>query len=253
MGWLHQNCTAVAISFAACIAKVDVPQWSPHRAESLLTLPTHSCTYSAAFSPHSPSILSSVSSDSHLRIFDLRTPASVSNHLTLSIPLHAPVKNRLNGQMSQNVPPTEALTHDWNKYDSSLVTAAGVDRFIRTFDIRAPGQGPISMMIGHDYAVRRVAWSPHARDMLLSASYDMSCRVWSLDEGGLGSPLMPADEGSIRMAHEIGLMGRHTEFVTGIDWCLFGGEGWCASSGWDERVCVWDARAVVRQHVQQRG
>ncbi len=39
-------------------------------------------------------------------------------------------------------------------------------------------------------------------------------------------------------------MGRHTEFVTGVDWCLFGAEGWAASCGWDERVCVWDARAV---------
>ncbi|OJI84912.1 WD40 repeat-like protein [Aspergillus eucalypticola CBS 122712] len=180
--------------------------WTPNRPHSLLTLPTHSCTYSAAFSPHSPDILSCVSSDSYLRVFDLRTPASASNHLTL-----------------------QALTMDWNKYRPSTIATAGVDRTIRTFDIRAPGQGPQTVMLGHEYAVRKVAWSPHLSDVLLSASYDMTCRAWS-DQTPPGA---------------LGRMGRHTEFVTGVDWCMFGSEGWCASVGWDESLYVWDVRAVM--------
>lgn len=223
--------------------------WSPQRADSLLTLPTHSCTYSAAFSPHSPSILSSVSSDSHFRLFDLRTPSSASNHLTLTIPLHsAPqglVPNRLQ-QYPAGTPPSEALTHDWNKYRSSVVAAAGVDRYIRTFDIRAPSHGPLTVFVGHDYAVRRLAWSPHLNDVLLSGSYDMSCRTWTdgnsaKDERG---ELLPGGFGE-----EIGRMERHTEFVMGVDWCLFGAEGWCASCGWDERLLVWDVRNVVRRGI----
>lgn len=59
------------------------------------------------------------------------------------------------------------------------MATAGVDRLIRTFDIRAPDQGPVAVMQGHEYAVRRVAWSPHLADTLLSASYDMTCRVWN--------------------------------------------------------------------------
>ncbi|KAI4133686.1 MAG: hypothetical protein LQ338_000015 [Usnochroma carphineum] len=225
--------------------------WSPTRPSSLLTIPTHSCTYSASFSPHSPSILSSVSSDSHLRIFDLRTPPSASNHLTASIPVHAP-----------SVPPSEALTHDWNKYRPSIVASAGVDRVIRTFDIRAPAQGPVAVLPGHEYAVRKVAWSPHLSDVLLSASYDMTCRVWTdgsavgadgggeqlqkgkgiqMGMGGAGDPL------AFGGGRELGRMGRHTEFVMGVDWCLFGAEGWCASVGWDERLLVWDVRAVMGQ------
>ncbi len=43
----------------------------------------------------------------------------------------------------------------------------------------------------------------------------------------------------------MGRMGRHTEFVMGVDWCLFGAEGWCASCGWDERLLVWDVRGVM--------
>lgn len=31
---------------------------------------------------------------------------------------------------------------------------------------------------GHEYAVRKVQWSPHRPDVLASASYDMTCRVY---------------------------------------------------------------------------
>ena len=149
--------------------------WSPERPQSLLTLPTHSCTYSASFSPHSPDILSCVSSDSYVRVFDLRTPASASNHMTMQIPIHGPastavpIKQGLPPQPASS-PPSEALTHDWNKYRPSIIAAAGVDRTIRTFDIRAPQQGPMSVMIGHEYAIRKLSWSPHLSHLLLSAS-----------------------------------------------------------------------------------
>lgn len=247
-------------------------QWSPDRHDSILTLPTHTCTYSAAFSPHNPSLLSAVSSDSHLRIFDIRTPASASNHLTLTIPLHAPSAYSIppphefppsSACYSQpetlppaalalaSSPPSEALTHDWNKYRPTILAAAGVDRFIRTFDLRAPSRGPLIILAGHDYAVRKLAWSPHAGDILLSASYDMTCRVWtdgtsnSADgEERHKSPITGAG-GALEGGRELGQMSRHTEFAMGVDWCLFGGEGWCASCGWDERVLVWDVKAVM--------
>lgn len=97
-------------------------------------------------------------------------------------------------------------------------------------------------------------------DVLLSASYDMTCRVWTdgsamgADGGkqqqqqqqagiqlGMGDPLAYGG------GRELGRMARHTEFVMGVDWCLFGAEGWCASVGWDERLLVWDVRAVMGQ------
>ncbi|KAL9583049.1 MAG: hypothetical protein Q9212_002929 [Teloschistes hypoglaucus] len=171
-----------------------------------------------------------------LRIYDLRTPASVSNHLTTSISLQA-------SPQGLAVPPSEALTHDWNKYRPSLIAAAGVDQLIRTFDIRSPAQGPVTVLSGHGYAIRKIAWSPHLSDVLLSASYDMTCRVWTD-----GSTLGVADNhGSGQQGRELGIMGRHTEFAIGVDWCLFGAEGWSASVGWDERLLVWDVRAVIGQ------
>lgn len=112
------------------------------------------------------------------------------------------------------------------------------------------------MLAGHDYAVRKVAWSPHLSDTLLSASYDMTCRVWSDgsatgagedSRGNMGNGEMGFDGGGMNYGggREMGRMGRHTEFVMGVDWCMFGAEGWCASCGWDERVLVWDVRAFM--------
>ncbi|KAI9733844.1 MAG: peroxisomal targeting signal 2 receptor [Claussenomyces sp. TS43310] len=232
-------------TFASSSWDGTIKIWSPQRSASILTLPTHSCTYSTAFSPHSPSLVSAVSSDSHLRIFDLRTPSSASNHLVALIPIHsapsaphiAPLGSNRNAFL-----PAECLAHDWNKYRDSVVATAGVDRIIRTFDIRSPTKGPVALLPGHEYAVRRLAWSPHLSDVLLSASYDMTCRVWT-DGSSMGAGTA-AEQNNVT-GKELGRMGRHTEFVTGVDWCLFGAEGWCASVGWDERLFVWDVRAVM--------
>ena len=122
-----------------------------------------------------------------------------------------------------------------------MVAVAGVDRLIRTFDLRGPA-GPMDILGGHDYAVRRIAWSPHLSDTLLSASYDMTCRIWT--DGS--AKAVPQAQDGMGQARELGRMGVHTEFVCGVDWCLFGAEGWAASTGWDERVCVWDVREFMQ-------
>ena len=213
---------------------------------SILTLPIHSCTYSTSWSPHSADILSCVSSDSHLRVFDLRLPASNSNHLAVKMPIHAQPQMTPSptGLPQPTFPPSEALTHDWNKYRDTVLAVAGVDSIIRIFDIRNPRAGPVSLLQGHQYAVRRVAWSPHISDLLLSASYDMTCRVWTDGSSAAqhnGTAMVPGESGP----RELGRNNMHTEFATGVDWCLFGSEGWAASCGWDESVRVWDVRAFM--------
>lgn len=137
--------------------------------------------------------------------------------------------------------PSEALTHDWNKYRDTVLATGGVDQVIRTFDIRNPRQ-PIALLQGHEYAVRKLAWSPHTSDVLISGSYDMSVKVWSdgFASGSYGTD--PARRGP----RELGSMDVHTEFAVGLDWCLFGAEGWVATTSWDSRVLVWDVRTVIR-------
>ncbi|POR37536.1 Peroxisomal targeting signal 2 receptor [Tolypocladium paradoxum] len=218
-------------------------QWSPTRNHSIKTLPIGSCTYSASFCPSNPALISAVSSDSHLRVFDLRTPSSAKYHLVATIPVHAPgaQPGAAPGLVGAS-PPSEVLTHDWNKYNDTVVATGGVDRALRTFDVRNPAGGPLSVMQGHDYAVRRLSWSPHARDVLISASYDMTVRLWN---DGSAQPQGPVT--GTRAGRQMGIMNRHTEFVTGVDWCLFGVGGWVASVGWDERVLLWDANMLMAQ------
>jgi peroxin-7 len=69
----------------------------------------------------------------------------------------------------------------------------------------------------------------------------MTCRVWSDGSAlGVAGNVVGGGEG-----RELGRMGAHTEFVTGVDWCLFGAEGWAASCSWDQRVLVWDAKGIM--------
>ncbi|TGJ82997.1 hypothetical protein E0Z10_g5768 [Xylaria hypoxylon] len=217
-------------------------KWSPTRTESIRTLPVGNCTYSTSYCPSNPNIISAVSTDSHLRIFDLRTPVNAQYHLTAKIPVHQPPSVPMPPGVSPPFMPAEILTHDWNKYRDTVIATGGVDRVIRTFDIRNPNSGPASIMMGHDYAVRRLAWSPHAADILLSASYDMTVRLWT------DGSTMAADESSspVKPGLQLGIMNRHTEFVTGVDWCLFGTGSWVATVGWDERVLLWDANTMLQ-------
>jgi len=216
-------------TFASSSWDGNIKIWNPLTPASLRTIYIGSCTYSAVFQPSSPTVLSAVSSDGFVRVFDLRAPE----------PSAEIAKTR--------VSPGEVLTQDWNKYRPSVLATAGVDRAIRIWDLKMMGQVQTQLM-GHEYAVRKVAWSPHWQDVLLSGSYDMSVRVWTDGSagggggGGGGVGGMEAPPGAGRM---MGVMDRHTEFVAGVDWCLFGGEGWAASTGWDETVWVWDVGKTI--------
>ena len=219
--------------------------------------------------------MSCVSSDSHLRVFDLRTPISASYHLAVKIPVHMHTPSSPHSALPVSQPPppppppgqsplarpppipppavpAEVLTHDWNKYREPVVATGGVDRAVRTFDIRSPSAGPLSLMLGHDYAVRRLAWSPHAADILVTASYDMTVRLWTDGSTmppppGQGPPQMPQQpQQQPQHGVQLGVMNRHTEFATGVDWCLFGVGGWVATVGWDERLLCWDANMMLR-------
>lgn len=70
----------------------------------------------------------------------------------------------------------------------------------------------------------------------------MTVRVWS---DGTGSSMPGAGAAAVGNGRMLGVMDRHTEFCAGVDWCLFGGEGWAASTGWDESVWVWDVGGIM--------
>ncbi|ODV87326.1 hypothetical protein CANARDRAFT_5873 [[Candida] arabinofermentans NRRL YB-2248] len=195
--------------------------------------PTSDCVYQATFSPHDPSILISVNSASHCQIWDIRSP----NPLQMDYIAHGGL---------------EILSCDYNKYRSSVIATSSVDKSIKIWDLRMVpdlnqqflphgnkiGPSPLNKLIGHDFAVRKVSWSPHSSDTLLSCSYDMTCKVWK-DQTDDKAKFLSSN----RLYHGHSLVNNfdlHKEFVIGCDWSLWG-SGFVASTGWDEMVYVWRA------------
>lgn len=81
---------------------------------------------------------------------------------------------------------SEILTIDWNKYRPFTLATGSVDKSIKVWDCRMIKMSEVNQvggvcemqLPGHEYAVRKVQWSPHHADVLASASYDMTCRVY---------------------------------------------------------------------------
>ncbi|TDL15251.1 WD40 repeat-like protein, partial [Rickenella mellea] len=165
------------------------------------------------------------SADGCFKIFDLRVVSSSFSSATTP-----------NGRRA-----SEVLGMDWGKYRPFVLASAGVDRVIRVWDCRmvkkssvATGGGqmlypptPTAQVSGHEYAVRRVQWSSHLADVLASASYDMTCRVYVL---------FPSLSFFLPQIPLLAIHDMHTEFVFGCAWLLYE-EGLLAS-------CVWDGRFV---------
>ncbi len=149
------------------------------------------------------------------------------------------------------------LSLDWNKYRPMTIATGSTDRSVKVWDLRRAGVAAatggggagagmlgtdasmVSALLGHEYAVRKVAWSPHAANLLCSGSYDMTARIWDVDaaqSGAMGgaAPRL-GQSGAIRKIHDA-----HTEFVVGAAWALFQ-EGLIATCAWDCETHLWHA------------
>ena len=158
------------------------PKWLPERPHSFITLQAHhACVYQALFSPHQPDLVATCSGDGTIRFFDLRSPTLASTSNTFTSPLSAAV-------LTVPAAPSEELALDWNKYRPLVLASAGVDKTVKIWDCRMLqlGGGPTKNAIGgqcekrlsgHEYAIRKVQWSPHRPDLLATGSYDMTCRM----------------------------------------------------------------------------
>ncbi|KAG8681568.1 peroxisomal targeting signal 2 receptor [Ceratobasidium sp. 395] len=171
-----------------------VKVWTPVSGTSLQTIPAHSsCVYQALFSPHAPDVLATASTDGTIRFFDLRIPLPAlqppANPNTTTPTPTLPLSSTPLARPSLTIPAhgTEILSLDWNKYRPWVIASASVDKSVKVWDARmvaAQGQelgavgGTCEIdLLGHEYAVRKVQWSPHRADLLATASYDMTCRV----------------------------------------------------------------------------
>ncbi|TFK29683.1 peroxin 7 [Coprinopsis marcescibilis] len=213
-------------TFASSSWDGAVKLWNPERPRSIMTLQAHSaCVYQAMFSPHQPDLLASCSTDGTVKVFDLRSQSYAPGTNSFTNPITA-------AALTIPASGTEILTLDWNKYRPMVLASAGVDKIAKIWDCRmiklgeAPQVGGIceTQLLGHEYAVRKVQWSPHRADVLATASYDMTCRIWTT---------APAP-GRQQLLH---IHDPHTEFVVGCAWSLYD-DGILASCGWDSKLNV---------------
>jgi peroxin-7 len=232
------------------LASLIFDKWKPDRPRSVTTLNAHhSCVYQALFSPHQPDILASCSTDGTLKIFDLRSPAYAVPGPNINNFTHPISASALTVPASG----TEILTLDWNKYQPFVLASAGVDRIVKIWDCRMIKVGDLgqvggvceNQLLGHEYAVRKVQWSPHRADILATASYDMTCRVYVFRFLFLPKILKVIFRWSTapaaRPTQLIDIHDPHTEFVVGCGWSLH--EEWVlASCGWDSRLDVFRVR-----------
>lgn len=123
--------------------------YHPDELGSIMTFKEHTkCIYSCQWHPRHAEQFASASGDGTLKIWDTNDRRSA---------------------MTINAHGFEILTCDWNKYSEFLLTSGSVDKSIRTWDVRNPSQ-PVSVLEGHDFAVRRLKCSPHHANVIASAS-----------------------------------------------------------------------------------
>lgn len=76
----------------------------------------------------------------------------------------------------------EILSCDWNKYTPQLLAFSSQDGGVSTVDLRHVPRNAEKMavrLVGkHGLPARKVKWDPHNGTRLLSAGYDMTCRVY---------------------------------------------------------------------------
>ncbi|CAN0541449.1 unnamed protein product, partial [Ectocarpus sp. 12 AP-2014] len=128
--------------FASASWDGSVKLWTPSAGVSSHTFRDHGRhpVYGAIWSPVNPGQLLSFSGDGTARVLDINSPGAVTV---------------LDGHGG-----AEVLAGDWDKYNHPVVATGCADRAVRTWDLRQPRQ-PLSVMLEHRYAVKRLRFSPH--------------------------------------------------------------------------------------------
>ncbi|BES93215.1 unnamed protein product [Nesidiocoris tenuis] len=181
--------------------------WDPEMSASLATYHGHSqLVYNAMWSPHVPSLFSSVSGDGTLKIWN----AKIQQRAAMTVKAHD----------------AEVLTCSWSKYDENLLATGGSDGLIRGWDIRSLAR-PIFQLRGCEYAVRRIQFSPHFSSVIASVSYDFTTRIWDYKAS----------------CDPVETINHHSEFVYGLDFnCHVTGQ--IADCGWDSFIHIFTPKSL---------
>lgn len=114
----------------------------------LLAFPAHNGpAYQTVWHPRNGDLIASAGGDGFLKLWNIKTQKPV-----FSIPAHN----------------QEILSLDFNKYTDMIATGSS-DNLIRIWDLKMPKQ-PVMNCAAHRYAVKKVKFSPHHPNFLISGS-----------------------------------------------------------------------------------
>lgn len=161
-----------------------------------------SLVYSSSWNHKTSGILLTSSADKTYRLWDVNSGTGT------------PVFTSKPGQ-------SDVLCCDWNRFDSNLFALGYVSGLIELRDFRNLKSEPVKTFeSAHDYAVRRIKFSPHVSDLLGSVSFDTNTKLWSTSTGAM-----------------LDWSKNHAEFTYGFD---FDSKlpNRLVDCGWDRRVMI---------------
>ena len=173
---------------------------------ALTSLSGHSSlVYTGSWNPKMSGIVISGSADKTFRIWDVNSSSINSTPVFISKP-----------------GASDVLCCDWNKFDSNIFALGYASGLIEIRDFRNLNSEPLkTIQLAHDYAIRKIRFSPHIPTLFGSVSYDMITKLWDMD-GGL------VDQSK-----------NHNEFTYGFDF--------------DSKIpnrfvdCGWDRKVIISE------
>ena len=173
-----------------------------------------SMVYAACWNKNKAGMILSVSADKTFRIWDIN-----SNNPLTNTP--ATVFASQPGQ-------SDILCCDWDKNDSNIFLLGYASGLIEMRDARNLKKPAKIFENAHDYAIKRVKFSPHLQYVFSSVSYDMITKIWHPTQG--------------LIAHS----KNHSEFAYGVDFDPLISNR-IVDCGWDRRVVISEFKVPDRK------
>ncbi|TMW52168.1 hypothetical protein DOY81_002727 [Sarcophaga bullata] len=187
----------------------SIKLWDCNRQKSVATYMGHSdLIYTAKFSPLVANIFASVGTDGLLNLWN---SFDFSGKPLMAV---------------KAAHETEILSLDWSQYDRNALVTGAADGLIRGWDLRNMRHHVFELFSG-EFAVRRLAFSPHKASILASANYDFTTRIWDF---GVSQDAIEIHE-------------HHTEFVCGLDWNI-NAPHQLVDCGWDSVVNIFTPKSL---------